>query len=166
MERALGWYAAHQHDRRSDHAAFAIDDLRRAADLITIFVEREYRIEPPHVGPPEFYTIKNWLAQLPQHMRDERPLLSLAAANAILFASMFEIQSLNGSQVEQIEHALQSAEHGFKLVGNAAMLGYVYAVRSLLDREQDRLVPAVQWAEAALALLPPLEFTWRSLLSV
>lgn len=163
VERALDWYAAHSMIDEAINAAFAIQDVRRAADLITIFTEREYRTEPPHVGPPEFYSLKNWLAQLPQPMLDERPLLSLAAANAILFASLFEIQSLSGSQVQQIEHALQRAEHGFKHFGNSAMLGYVYAVRSLLDREQDRLAPAVQWAEAALALLPPLEFTWRSL---
>ena len=50
-------------DRRG-HGIDQFADVRRAADLITIFVEREYRIEPPHGGPPEFYTIKNWLAQL------------------------------------------------------------------------------------------------------
>ena len=143
VERAVRWYEAIA-------VAFAINDLLRAADLISSVIERQYSLEQVHAGPPAFYTLESWLLRLPQRIIDDRPLLSLAAAHAMLFAKMVEMQSLTSAEVEQIERALRSAERGFSVVATPAWLGYVYAVRSLLYREQDRLVPALQWAENAL----------------
>jgi LuxR family maltose regulon positive regulatory protein len=161
-ERAGYWYEAHQMLEEAVNIAFSVQDIDRAADLISHVLEREYSTEQAPQQPPEFYTIESWLAQLPQSLIDARPLFSLAIANAFLFASIVEMRTLSTAETQNIEHLLMNAERGFKMTAETYLLSQTYVIRAMLSRELGQLRQAVAWAETALPLLPDNEFMWRS----
>jgi LuxR family maltose regulon positive regulatory protein len=163
LERAGRWYEAHGLIAEAIEAAFGADDPRRVASLIELVAGRQFSLERQFLhGPPEFYTLQNWLARLPQPMLDERPLLNLTLAVAILFTAMLEMQPLLSDVSGEIERLLGRAERGFRAAGETGQLGQVFTFRSLMLRDRGEIAAAVRWAKAALEALPPAELNWRS----
>jgi LuxR family maltose regulon positive regulatory protein len=164
LERAGRWYEAHGLIAEAIEAAFGADDPRRAADLIELVAGRQFNLERPEThGPPEFYTLQNWLARLPQPLLDERPLLALTLAVTILFTAFLEMQPLSGGVSGEIERLLGQAERGFRAAGETDQLGLLFTFRSLMLRERGEIAAAVRWARVALEALPPAELNWRSM---
>jgi LuxR family maltose regulon positive regulatory protein len=157
------WYETHGFTEEAIEMAFGANDPGRAADLIELVAGRQFTLEGPETsGPPEFHTLHTWIARLPSPILEERPLLNLALAVAILFTTIMGMQSLNGGVSSEIEHLFGRAERGFRAAGDTGRLGLVFAFRALMVRERGEIAAAVSWARAALDALPPAELNWRS----
>jgi LuxR family maltose regulon positive regulatory protein len=164
LERAGRWYEAHGLQAEAIETAFLSGDLQRAADLLEVAVGPQFLLERPVLnGPPEFYTLQRWLTRLPRGMLNERPLLNLALAVAMLFISIVDMQPAGGSTDGEIEQLFAQAERGFKIAGETGRLGQVFTFRALLLRERGEVAAAVGWSQAALEVLPPLELSLRSI---
>jgi LuxR family maltose regulon positive regulatory protein len=163
LERAGRWYEAQELIAEAIEAAFGADDPRRAADLIALLAGRQLSLDHPEMhGPLEFYTLQNWIVRLPQPLLDERPLLNLTSAVAILFTAIVDMQPLSSGVSGEIERLLARAEQGFRAAGTTGLLGLVFTFRSLMIRERGEIAAAVRWARAAIEALPPAELNWRS----
>src|SRR5262249_28984082 len=86
LERAGRWYEAHAMLSEAIDAAFAADNLIRAADLIEMVAARLLSLERPELhSPPEYYALQLWLRRLPEATLDQRPLLNMALAISMIF---------------------------------------------------------------------------------
>jgi LuxR family maltose regulon positive regulatory protein len=164
LTRAGSWYEVHGKLDEAIEAAFATDNIPRAAELIAQVAEAQFSFAGTVMhGPPEFYTLQLWLNRLPSATRDEQPLLNMALAIAMIFTNIVEMQPTNSTTVNDVERLLVKAESGFIARGETGRLGQLYAFRALVFRERGEIINAVGRAKTALDLLSLTDLNWRGI---
>lgn len=155
--RASFWYEQHEMPEEAIDAAFAAADVTRAIALVEKLVETFF--EPrAFSGVHEIYTFHRWLEQVPDEELQKHPSICLAYAITLAFTS-------GGSTLvitPELEAILQMAERIWRAEQNAARLGAIFALRSLILVWQNDIGQAEAMARQALDCLPETEITWRS----
>jgi ATP/maltotriose-dependent transcriptional regulator MalT len=162
-QQASLWYEQHGLLAEAVEAALQAQDWARGADLI------ERRIETPAVMAGlqqfseihEFHTLRRWLEQLPETIRQRYPLLGLYYAIALLVSALTE--RLSRAMEALVERLLDEAEVGLRATNNIPRLGEVHAYRAFICKHRGQIREAVVYARQALDWLPADALVWRTL---
>ena len=100
----------------------------------------------------ELHTLRRWLEQMPDEVRQAHPGLCLAYAIALLFTQFPNPQT--PQLMARIDEALRLADEGWQKTGNQARRGEVYAFRAMIAWREGLVAPAARDARQALAWLP------------
>jgi LuxR family maltose regulon positive regulatory protein len=155
--RASYWYEEHDFPQEAIDAALSAQDNERAATLIARSIEE-------HTFPDEIYephTLQNWLAQLPETLLQQRPILCLSYATTMLLQSTS--WQPDAPTLPLLDKLLDMAENGFRAENNLPKLGELFAFRSLLALRKGNTQLAISAAEQALTWLPQAQRLWRGL---
>ncbi|GHO69996.1 helix-turn-helix transcriptional regulator [Ktedonobacter sp. SOSP1-52] len=156
-QRASHWFAEYDLLTEGIEAALKAKDSELAARLIEQYIEalhvQEFR---------EFHTLRRWLTQLPEKIRQSSPQLCLSYAVTLIFGRD-EQEEPDPFLVEQLEILLQLAEEGWHVRKDLPHLGQVFAFRALFSYQQGKREQSVSWARQALAWLPATEPLWRGM---
>jgi hypothetical protein len=129
----------------------------------TILIERSIKEQtfPSEIHEP--HTLQRWLEQLPETLLEQRPVLCLSYATALLFQNTS--WQPDAPTLPLLEKLLNTAEDGFRVEDNLTKLGELFAFRSLLALRQNNMQAAnripvslphlaqdIQTAQARLAL--------------
>jgi LuxR family maltose regulon positive regulatory protein len=154
------WFEEHGMVSDAIEAAFQAQDMPRVAALIEQSVgEQVIGIRPP-VQFVEVHTVRRWLAQVPDNLLSQHPLLSLAYASTLL--SIYVVDQRTPLDYVLVLHLLDMAERCWLRDENTARQAEIFAFRALLVREQGDLTQAVSLARQALTNLPEGARMWRS----
>jgi len=154
--RASAWFEKSDALPEAIDHALAARDTRGAAGLIERYLDQ--------IQYGELDTLRRWLGQIPLEALPDRPAVLMAFANAILYTS----DRFAATTHARLEPLLQQAEAYWRATSNTAGLGQVLGFRSVLGFWQGDLAGSIQYARAALQVLPDYEAGWRgtSLLAV
>lgn len=154
---ASQWYEDQAFPAEAIEAALHAQDYTRAAVLIERF------LETPDCGSQihEYYTLHNWLEQIPETLLQQRPILCLGYATALLFVIVS--WQLTPMTLTVLEKLLSLAEQGFSTAHNLPQLGKVFAFRALLAWRQEETLQAASYARQALISLSEKQYAWRCL---
>jgi LuxR family maltose regulon positive regulatory protein len=155
--RASCWYEMHGDLHAAIDATLYAQDYVRAAHLIARYL-REHAL-PGGIREP--HTVHRWLAQFPEMILEQYPVLCLNEATALLFLSASWLP--DASTLRSVEKLLCNAEHCFHAEQNLSKLGELFAFRSLLAVRQGDLQAAIRHAQQALGWLELDQRIWRGL---
>ncbi|HZS76457.1 MAG TPA: LuxR C-terminal-related transcriptional regulator [Ktedonobacteraceae bacterium] len=158
-EAASQWYEQHNYPVEAIETALNASAFRRAANLIQQYVESKQQSSTPTI--PELYDLKWWLERLPEEELERKPDLCVQYAMILLFTLM-ENPRLTQPK-ERIYQLLQVAEQKWRDANNTAKLAEVFSFRSMLARQEGKMLQAVTWAKESLAWLPPENRIWRTI---
>ena len=159
--RASLWYEQHGYHVEAIETALNASAFPQAASLIQRYIEDKQQSISPIIPVPELYDLKRWIERLPQAELERKPDLSLHYAMTLLFTLM-ENPRLT-ERKERIYQLLQGAEQQWRDANNTVKLAEVFSFRSLLARQEGRMLQAVTWARQALAWLSPENRMWRTI---
>lgn len=148
--KASLWYEAHGSSRDAIEAAFAGQDLDRAADLME-------HLTDPYLFQNEYYSLLRWADQLQEKQLRTRPALCIIYANGLLYLS----DRRSPATISLMERPLQIAERFWQAENNAAGLGEIEALRSSAFWWQGDFTQSFARARHALELLPAESLLWR-----
>lgn len=155
------WYEQHGYYVEAIETALNASTFPRAASLIQYFIENKQQNSTPTIPIPEWYDLKRWLERLPEEELERKPDLCLQYAMTLLFILMENPR--DKERKERIYQLLQVAEQKWRDADNIAKLAEVFSFRSLLARQEGKMLQAVTWARQGLAWLPPENRTWRTI---
>ena len=155
------WYEQHGYHVEAIETALNAGEFPRAASLIQHYVEKKQQNIPSVLPLPELDDLKRWLERLPEEELERKPDLCLQYAMTLLFMLMENPHLIE--QKEHINQLLQVAEQKWRDADNTEKLAEVFSFRSLLARQEGRMLPAVTWARQALAWLSPENRAWRTI---
>lgn len=153
--RASRWYERYGFLDEAIDAALAAQDYARTVLLLTRFLEE--RAIPGEIQEPQ--TLLRWFKQLPEPFLEQRPVLSLYYATALLMQSA--AWRPDASSFPLIEKLLSMAERHCRAEQNFPMLGEIFAFRALCALRQEKVQTALECAEQALNWLPQTQDIWR-----
>lgn len=142
--RASHWYEARGDLGEAIDAALDAQEYTRAAILIERSIEEHTLPDDTH----EPHTVKRWLAQLPETILEQHPLLCLSYATTLLFLSASWLPA--ASTVRSLENLLRSAERRFRVENHLPKLGELFAFRALLALRQGDRQTSITHARQAL----------------
>ncbi|HXX78592.1 MAG TPA: LuxR C-terminal-related transcriptional regulator [Ktedonobacteraceae bacterium] len=157
------WYEQNGYHIEAIETALNASAFTRAANLIQIYVENKQPGNLQTIAPaiPEFYDLKRWLERLPEDELERKPDLCLQYAMVLLYMLMENPRVTE--RKERIYQLLQIAEQKWRDENTMAKLAEVFSFRSLMARQEGRMLEAVTWARQALVWLPPENRTWRTI---
>jgi LuxR family maltose regulon positive regulatory protein len=153
------WYEQHGYHVEAIETALNASAFPRAASLIQHYIENKQQSSTPTL--PELYDLQRWLERLPEEELERKPDLCLQYAMTLLFM-LVENPHLT-ERKERIYQLLEVAEQKWRDANNTAKLAEVFSFRSLLARQEGKMLQAVTWARQALAWLPLENRTWRTI---
>src|SRR2546423_477071 len=156
---ASSWYEQHGYHIEAIETALNASAFTRAANLIQQYIENKQQSKTPTL--PELYDLKRWLERLPEEELERKPDLCLQYAMTLLFMLMENPRVTE--RKGRIYRLLEVAEQKWRDANNTAKLAEVFSFRSLLARQEGKMLQAVTWARQALAWLPPENRTWRTI---
>ncbi len=155
------WYEQHGYHVEAIETALSAGQYPRAANLAQQYIELKQQSGMPSFPLPESYDLKRWLERLPEEELERKPDLCMHYAMGLLF--MLMENPGDKERKERIYQLLQVAEQKWRDADNTAKLAEVFSFRSLLARQEGKMLQAVTWARQALAWLPPDNRTWRTI---
>jgi len=153
------WYEQRGYNVEAIETALNASAFPRAANMIQHHIENKQQSNT--LPLPELYSLKRWLERLPEEELERKPDLCLQYAMMLL--SMLMEDPRTPERKERIYRLLEVAEQKWRDANNTAKLAEVFSFRSLLARQEGKLLQAVTWAKQALAWLPPENRTWRTI---
>ena len=145
--RASGWYAEHGFPADAIRHALAAADWDSAASLILA-------VDAEMLKHGEVATLVGWFRALPEDFVRARPRLCFDYIWPLLLAE----------QIDAAEPYLALAEQGAQ--GEPALLGQIASARAYAARMRGDGRRAVEFSRRALALLPPDDWTLRSVVGM
>ena len=158
---ASRWYEQYGYHVEAIETALNAGEFPRAGSLILRYIETRQQSVAPTLPLPEWYELKRWLERLPQEELERKPELCLYYAMTLLFMLMENPRDME--RKERIYQLLQVAEQKWRDADNTARLAEVFSFRSLLARQEGKMLQAVTWARQGLAWLPAENRTWRTI---
>jgi LuxR family transcriptional regulator, maltose regulon positive regulatory protein len=155
------WYEQHEYHLEAIETALTAEAFPRAANLIQHYIENRQQSSTPIIPVPELYDLRRWLERLPEEELERKPDLCLQYAMILLFMLMENPQLTE--RKERIYQLLQGAEQKWRDADNTVKLAEVFSFRSLLARQEGKMLQAVTWAKQALAWLPAENRMWRTI---
>ncbi len=148
-DRAALWLHAHSLLDQAIEASISAHSFERAAEWIERLIEQR--------GSNEIYTFRRWIEQLPQDVLDHHPDLLFVLAMALFFTQ----DRFLPATAARGEAPLRTAERIWRAEKNAAKLGQVFSLRSIITFWQGDLHRAFAYARESLELLPDDDTNWR-----
>ena len=145
--QASGWYAEHGFTADAIRHALAAADWDSAASLIL-------GVNAEMLKHGEVATVVGWFQALPEDLVRARPRLCFEYSWPLLLAE----------QVDAAEAYLALAEQGAQ--GDAALLGQIASAQAYAARIRGDGRRAVEFSQRALSLLPPDDWTSRSVVGM
>ena len=155
------WYEQHGYHVEAIETALNAGEFSRAASLIQHYMERKQQNVTSALPLPELDDLQRWLERLPPEELERKPDLCLQYAMALLFMLMENPR--DNERKERIYQLLQVAEQRWRDADNTAKLAEIFSFRSLLARQEGRMLQAVTWAKQALAWLPTENRIWYTI---
>ncbi|HET8843149.1 MAG TPA: transcriptional regulator, partial [Ktedonobacteraceae bacterium] len=144
---ASRWYEQHNLLAEAIEMAF----LARETERCALLIEQISQDVAYTQHSSELYTLQRWLAQLPEEILQQHPLLCLNYVSALLFGTPAELSSTPPSSL--FEQLLSMAEQNLQTRPDLPLLGLTFALRSLVFWRQGMLTGALSSAEQALLWL-------------
>ncbi|GCE11173.1 LuxR C-terminal-related transcriptional regulator [Tengunoibacter tsumagoiensis] len=155
--RASSWYEVHGSLEEAIATALAAQDHTRAAILIERSIEKQ--TFPGELHEP--HTLQRWLEHIPETLLEQRPVLCLSYATALLFQNTS--WQPDAPTLPLLEKLLQRAEDSFRVEDNLPKLGELFAFRSLLALRQGNMQTVNRYATQALDWLEQTQYIWRGI---
>lgn len=155
------WYEQYGYHDEAIETALNASAFTRAANLMQQYMENKQQSSTVTIPIPELYDLKRWLERLPEEELERKPDLCMQYAMTLLFMLMENPR--DRERKERIYKLLQVAEQKWRDANNTAKLAEVFSFRSLLARQEGKMLQAVTWARQALAWLSPENRTWRTI---
>lgn len=156
LQTASSWFQQHGFLSEALATALQAEAFEQAAPLIENIAQQMHLSEFQ-----EYRTLGRWLEQIPEAILIQHPRLCFSAALTLAFNQ--DISSFDQGTFPRIEELLQRAEEGWRVSNNHTALGELFAFRAVFSYKQNVQHQALVWAIQALAHLPVMERTWRSL---
>ena len=149
--KAAKWYAANDLPYDALPHAMLVKDYELAGRIIMQYGNDLWRRE-------EYTTLRNWLGALPLELRERHPDLCLFHA-----WSLFRTLRLD-EMLSMLMRAKALLDEGAKPLGNfstSELRGILATIQAAISALRQDLDPTVEFAQSALALLPPEQQDWR-----
>ncbi|QBD76666.1 hypothetical protein EPA93_11890 [Ktedonosporobacter rubrisoli] len=158
LQRASRWYEQHEMFEEAIEAALQAPDFEYAARLI------ERGGKGGEIS--EQYTVRRWLESLPEKILHAHPMLCWLAALSLRMLP--EEASIPATVNQRVERLLHIAEDSWRKQDDQASLGLIAVFHALSCWRSGQFFQATEYAEQALALLPPgaqerHSQTWRGI---